>query len=313
VYCGVWGINRFTKFFMFAPFVRDYNKPIYRVVSALVFRGPKVKHLQPGWVALLLVISISGQIYGRKLVFRDEFTGRPGTSPDANKWTAEIGGNGWGNQELEYYTNSTDNAYLDGAGSLAIRAIKLPQPLMLNCWYGPCQYTSARLITKGKFDLKYGRFEARIKIPRGQGVWPAFWLLGNNIDTVGWPACGEVDIMENIGREPSTVHATMHGPGYSGAKGIGSSFSLRNKSAFADGFHLFAIEWSASEIHWYVDGSEYKKVTLHDLPAGTQWVFDHPFFIILNFAVGGQWPGSPDASTTFPQMMTVDYVRVYQR
>jgi beta-glucanase (GH16 family) len=266
------------------------------------------------WLILLMCISaVAAQIYGRKVAFRDEFTGSPGSAPDTTKWRAETGGNGWGNQELEYYTNSTDNAYLDGAGSLVIKAIKLDPPLTLSCWYGPCQYTSARLITKGNFDLKYGRFEARIKVPRGQGVWPAFWMLGNNIDTAGWPTCGEIDIMENIGREPSTVHGTIHGPGYSGANGIGGPFSLGTNVAFADDFHVFAVEWSASEIHWYVDGSEYKTVRPQNLPTGTQWVFDHPFFIILNFAVGGQWPGNPDTSTIFPQAMTVDYVRIYRR
>ena len=270
--------------------------------------------LMLAWLIVLMCISaVAAQIYGRKVAFRDEFTGPPGSAPDTTKWRPEIGGNGWGNQELEYYTNSTENAYLDGSGSLVIKAIKLNPPLALSCWYGPCQYTSARLITKGNFDLKYGRFEARIKVPRGQGVWPAFWMLGNNIDSVGWPTCGEIDIMENIGREPSTVHGTIHGPGYSGANGIGGPFSLANNAAFADDFHVFAVEWSASEIHWYVDGSEYKTVRPQDLPAGTQWVFDHPFFIILNFAVGGQWPGSPDTSTIFPQSMAVDYVRVYRR
>lgn len=297
---------------MFAPFVREYNKA-FSSPSWVVIRHVASSVMRSSFVVFVMVISGSAQIYGRKLVFRDEFTGVQGAAIDSTKWTAEIGGNGWGNQELEYYTNSTDNAFLDGSGSLVIKAVKLVPPLTLSCWYGPCQYTSARLITKGKFDLKYGRFEARIKIPRGQGVWPAFWMLGNNIDNVGWPTCGELDIMENIGREPSTVHGTMHGPGYSGANGIGAPFSLPNNAAFADAFHVFAIEWSTNEIHWYVDGSEYKTVRPQDLPAGSQWVFDHPFFVILNFAVGGQWPGSPDTSTTFPQTMTVDYVRVYRR
>ena len=264
-------------------------------------------------IVLLSISVIPAQIYGRKLAFRDEFTGPAGSTMDPTKWSSEIGGNGWGNQELEYYTNTTDNAYLDGEGSLVIKAIKLNPPLTLTCWYGPCQYTSARLITKGKFDLKYGRFEARIKIPRGQGVWPAFWMLGTNIDTVSWPTCGEIDIMENIGREPSTIHGTVHGPGYSGANGIGAPFTLANNSVFADGFHVFAVEWSGNEIHWYVDGSEYETVRPQNLPNGAQWVFDHPFFIILNFAVGGSWPGNPDASTNFPQTMLVDYVRVYRR
>lgn len=297
---------------MFAPFVREYNKASEE--RGWVSHRRCLSHILSSlFVAFLLVISVSAQIYGRKLIFRDEFTGLKGAAIDSTKWTAEIGGNGWGNQELEYYTNSTQNAYLDGSGSLVIKAVKLSPPLTLDCWYGPCQYTSARLITKGKFGLKYGRFEARIKIPSGQGVWPAFWLLGNNIDTVGWPTCGEVDIMENIGREPSTVHGTLHGPGYAGANGIGAPFSLPDSAAFADSFHVFAVEWSANEIHWYVDGAEYASVGQQALPSGTKWVFDHPFFIILNFAVGGRWPGSPDSSTTFPQMMTVDYVRVYRR
>ena len=199
------------------------------------------------------------------------------------------------------------------AGSLVINAIKLTPPLGLSCWYGPCQYTSARLITKGKFDLKYGRFEARIKVPRGQGVWPAFWMLGNNIDTAGWPQSGEIDIMENIGREPSIVHGTVHGPGYSGANGIGTPFSLSGNTPFADGFHTYAIEWSASEMRWYVDNIQYQVLTPKNLPQGSTWVFDHPFFMILNFAVGGSWPGNPDANTTFPQAMQVDFVRVYRR
>ncbi|MEP7075838.1 MAG: glycoside hydrolase family 16 protein [Acidobacteriota bacterium] len=261
----------------------------------------------------LVIDSASAQVRIRKAAFKDEFNGPAGTSIDANKWTAETGGNGWGNQELEYYTNSTDNAYQDGSGSLAIKAVKLNPALSLGCWYGPCQYTSARLITKQKFDLKYGRFEARIKIPNGQGVWPAFWLLGNNIDTVSWPQCGEVDILENIGREPGIVHGTIHGPGYSGANGISSSYSLPANRSFADDYHVYALEWSASQIQWSVDGHVYKTTTTSDIPAGSQWVFDHPFFVIMNFAVGGGWPGSPDASTVFPQVMLVDYVRVYRR
>ena len=254
-----------------------------------------------------------GQVRYRRLAFKDEFNGASGAGIDTSKWTAETGGGGWGNQEQQYYTNSTANAYLDGYGALVIKAVKLTPPLNLSCWYGPCQYTSARLITKGKFEQKYGRFEARIKIPRGQGIWPAFWMLGNNIDKVGWPQCGEIDIMENIGREPTIVHGTIHGPGYSGANGISSSFSLANNAAFADDFHVYATEWGANEIRFYVDGNLYKTITPANLPQGTTWVFDHPFFMILNVAVGGAWPGNPDATTVFPQMMVVDYVRVYKR
>jgi beta-glucanase (GH16 family) len=249
----------------------------------------------------------------RKLAFKDEFNGASGAPVDTTKWTSETGGSGWGNQELQYYTNSTDNAYQDGTGSLVIKAIKLTAPLTLTCWYGPCQYTSARLITKGKFEQKYGKFEARIKIPRGQGMWGAFWMLGNNIDTVGWATCGEIDIMENIGREPSIVHGTVHGPGYAGANGIGASFSLPNNSLFADDFHVYSTEWSENLIRFYVDGTLYKTITPSDIPQGSTWVYDHPFFTILNFAVGGPWGGNPDQTSAFPQTMMVDYVRIYKR
>jgi beta-glucanase (GH16 family) len=248
-----------------------------------------------------------------ELVFKDEFEGAAGAAIDANKWTMEIGGGGWGNEELEYYTNTNENSYLDGKGSLVIKAERLNSPLNLKCWYGPCEYTSARLITKGKFARKYGRFEARIKLPRGKGIWPAFWLLGNNIDKVGWPRCGEIDVMENIGREPTMVHGTIHGPGYSGAKGIGAAYSLPDSSIFAEDFHVYAVEWSKGIIRFYVDGSQYKSITPKDLPPGAPWVYDHPFFILLNVAVGGTWPGKPDETTVFPQMMLVDYVRVYKR
>jgi beta-glucanase (GH16 family) len=169
------------------------------------------------------------------------------------------------------------------------------------------------LITKNKFAQKYGRFEARIKIPYGQGIWPAFWMLGDNIDTAGWPTSGEIDIMENIGREPGTVHGTIHGPGYSGGKSIGASYSLPNNAPFADDYHTYALEWEPNVLRFYVDGILYKTRTPADLPPGTAWVYDRPFFLLLNLAVGGNWPGNPDNSTVFPQTMKVDYVRVYTR
>ncbi len=245
-----------------------------------------------------------------KVVFRDEFNQTANAPVDSSKWTAEIGGRGWGNEELQYYTNDLANAYHDGQGSLVIKALKLTPPLSLECWYGQCKYTSARLITKGKFDQKYGRFEARIKIPRGQGMWSAFWMLGNDIDTVGWANCGEIDIMENIGREPSTVHGTIHGPGYSGTGGIGAPFRLPADRKFADDFHVYAVEWTKNMIAFYVDGKLSKTITPKDLPAGKKWVYEHPFFMILNLAIGGNWGGAPDETTVFPQTMLVDYVRV---
>jgi beta-glucanase (GH16 family) len=213
---------------------------------------------------------------------------------------------------LEYYTDDKKNAHLDGRGHLRIEAFKETLPPALKCWYGQCRYTSARLSTK-KFARSYGRFEARMKLPAGQGVWPAFWMLGDDIDSVGWPACGEIDIMENIGREPSLAHGTIHGPGYSGANGIGAPYTLPGGRRFADDYHTFAVEWETGEIRWYVDGALYETRKTTDLPTGAKGVYDHPFFVILNLAIGGSWPGDPDATTSMPQTMSVDYVRIYER
>jgi beta-glucanase (GH16 family) len=246
-----------------------------------------------------------------KLVWSDEFTGPAGSSFDRQKWVADTGGGGWGNQEREFYTTRTDNIALDGDGDLIITARSEPTS-RYSCWYGPCRYTSARIKTTGLFSQAYGRFEARIRIPRGQGLWPAFWMLGDNIDKVGWPRSGEIDIMENIGREPNIVHGTMHGPGYSGAGGIGGPYSLTS-GAFADAFHLYAVEWAPGSIRWFVDSVAYFQTTPASIPAGSSWVYDHPFFLLLNVAVGGGWPTDPDATTTFPQTMLVDFVRVYAR
>jgi beta-glucanase (GH16 family) len=245
------------------------------------------------------------------LAWSDEFDGPAGSAVDGTKWVADTGGQGWGNQEREYYTAGTENAVLDGGGRLVITARAEPSNSPYNCWYGTCRYTSARLITKARFETTYGRFEARIRIPRGQGIWPAFWMLGANIDQVSWPRCGEIDVMENIGREPNTVHGTMHGPGYSGGGGIGGSFV--SDQSVADDYHVFTVEWTAGEIRWLVDDKEYRRANTGSIPTAGTWVFDHPFFLLLNVAVGGAWPGDPDPSTVFPQQMLVDYVRVYRR
>jgi beta-glucanase (GH16 family) len=237
----------------------------------------------------------------RQLIWSDEFNGAPGSPPDPTKWVYDLGGGGWGNQELEVYTDNRGNAYLDGQGHLVIQAL---QPTL-------GKFTSARLKTLGKFAFEYGRVEARIRIPYGQGIWPAFWMLGADIGRTKWPGCGEIDIMENIGREPDTVHGTIHGPGYSGAKGIGKPFRI-SAGRFAGEYHVFAIDWTPERIDFLVDGQSYHTVTPASLPAGTKWVYDHPFFLILDLAVGGQWPGNPDETTEFPQKMLVDYVRVYQ-
>jgi beta-glucanase (GH16 family) len=246
------------------------------------------------------------------LAWSDEFEGRAGAPVDGTKWVADTGGHGWGNQERQYYTPGAENAALDGAGHLVITVRAATPDSSRQCWYGACRYTSARLLTKGRLETTYGLVEARIRIPRGQGLWPAFWLLGADVGSVGWPDCGEIDVMENIGREPTMVHGTLHGPGYSGDKGVTASYAPAGVT-FADDFHVFAVEWAPGEIRWLVDGHEYRRTTPADLPAGARWVFDHPFFLLLNVAAGGAWPGDPDASTTFPQQMVVDYVRVHRQ
>jgi beta-glucanase (GH16 family) len=237
-----------------------------------------------------------------RMVWHDEFDLAAGAGPDRSKWTFDLGQTGWGNKELENYTSSTENAFHDGEGHLVIQAIAQPGG----------GYTSARLKTQGLAAFTHGRIEARMKLPFGQGIWPAFWMLGSDITTVGWPRCGEIDIMENIGKEPSIVHGTIHGPGYSGGNGIGAPYPLTG-AAFAADFHVFAVDWEPGSISFSVDNAPYKRITPADLPPGAAWVYDHPFFLLLNLAVGGNWPGYPDASTQFPQRLTVDYVRVYSR
>jgi len=243
------------------------------------------------------------------LTWSDDFDGANGSTPDQSRWVYDLGGGGWGNQELQTYTNRGDNAVLrDGALVITARAERFTGSDGI-----ARDYTSARLKTKDRFAQTYGKFEARIQLPRGQGIWPAFWMLGADIDAVSWPQCGEIDIMENIGREPTTIHGTLHGPGYSGGGGLGTGAPSPDGKPFADAFHVFAVEWEPGEVRWYLDGRQYFSRKPSDLPTGTRWVFDHDFFVLLNVAVGGRWPGSPDATTTFPQEMKVDYVRAYRR
>jgi beta-glucanase (GH16 family) len=253
---------------------------------------------------------------GWKLAWSDEFNGPAGTPPDPAVWGYDIGdgtanGNrGWGNNELEYYTDSPDNAALDGAGNLVLTARKAETASNLRCYYGPCQYTSARLLTANKVEFTYGRIEIRVKVPRGNGLWPAFWALGTNINKVGWPKSGEIDIMENIGRQPRRIFGTIHGPGYSGNAGFTKSLNLPHD--VADDFHVFAIERQPDKIVWYIDDVVYNQATPADV-APDQWVFNQPFFLLLNVAVGGNLGGIVGLDTTFPQTMTVDYVRHYQK
>ena len=245
----------------------------------------------------------SAQASAAKLVWSDEFTGPAGAAPNPTKWGYDLGAGGWGNSELESYTSTRENSSLDGRGRLVIQA------RMANN-----EFTSARLKTAGKFEIQLGRIEARIRVPFGQGIWPAFWMLGVDVNdpAVGWPKCGEIDIMEHIGREPARVYATVHGPGYSGAAGISGHYELPSGQRFSDDFHIFAVDWTQNSLTFSVDGRPYHNVVKSALPSGAKWAFDHPFFLLLNVAVGGQWPGLPDDTTRFPQQMLVDYVRIYR-
>ncbi|MEO0900785.1 MAG: glycoside hydrolase family 16 protein [Bacteroidota bacterium] len=216
-------------------------------------------------------------------------------------------GDGWGNQELQYYTDRPDNVTVEN-GFLLITAREES--------FQGSQYTSARLITQDKFEQEFGRFEARIRLPFGQGIWPAFWMLGADIDENPWPGAGEIDIMEYRGQEPSILIGSIHGPGYNGGDAISKEFTLEN-DRFDTGFHVFGIEWGPDFINFYVDDVLYNQITPEDVDEETDgegvWVFNKPFFILMNLAVGGTFVGSPNDETQFPQTMIVDYVRVYER
>jgi beta-glucanase (GH16 family) len=233
-----------------------------------------------------------------QLVWSDEFDG---ARVDAAKWSFSPGAGGDAT-ELEWYTDGA-NARVD-AGVLWLEARREPM--------SGRDYTSARLQTKGLASFTCGRFEVRARVPAGQGLWPAFWLLGDDVDTSGWPACGEIDVLENIGKEPGITHGSAHGPGYSGGKGLTATHALPGGAKLSDDFHTFRVDWEPGSLSWYVDDVLYQTRTPADA-RGSAWVFDHPFFLILNVAVGGAWPGNPDSTTTFPAAMKVDWVRVSQR
>jgi beta-glucanase (GH16 family) len=250
---------------------------------------------------------------GWNLVWSDEFDDPEDTPPNPAHWTHEIGDGtangipGWGNSELEYYTDSTENAATDGLGNLVITAREADGSLP--CYYGPCEYTSARLISQYKAEFAYGRIEARIQVPQGAGLWPAFWSLGTDIGEVGWPQTGEIDIMEFVGRQPNEIFGTIHGPGYSGGQSFGNVYDF-GEPVYNE-YHTFAIEWEPDLITWYVDGMLYHQADPADV-APNEWVFNHPFFIIMNVAIGGNFGGPVGPDTTFPQTMKVDYLRVFQ-
>lgn len=236
-----------------------------------------------------------------QLVTQDEFETEGAPNPELWGYDIGTGSNGWGNNELQYYTDRTENVTVQN-GYLIITAIKES--------YKGSGYTSARLLTKNKFDQAYGRFETRMRLPWGQGIWPAFWMLGADIDSNPWPAAGEIDIMEFRGQEPTIVLGSVHGPGYSGGEAITKSYTLKN-DRFDTGFHVFGIEWGPDYINYYVDNVLYNQITPEDVPG--EWVFNKPFYILVNLAVGGSFVGSPNSETVFPQTMLVDYVRVYKK
>lgn len=278
--------------------MNNINK--YTKIKALVF---------PVFLFVLLLVTLSCETDENQdvatlnnLIMSDEFDTEG--APDSSIWTFDIGrgpnDDGWGNQELQYYTNRTENVKVEN-GFLLITAKEES--------FEGAQYTSARLKTKGLFEQQYGRFEARIRLPYGQGIWPAFWMLGADIDSNPWPAAGEIDIMELRGQEPNVILGSVHGPGYSGGESISKSYTLKN-DRFDTGFHIFGIEWGPNYINYYVDDKLYNQITPDDVSG--EWVFNKSFYIIMNVAVGGNFPGSPDAETVFPQTMIVDYVRVYQ-
>jgi beta-glucanase (GH16 family) len=270
--------------------------------------GP-AKGLATSLLAAMLVLLL-GCSYGEdqivanftELTMQDEF--EVNGAPDSSLWSYNIGtrGDGWGNNELQYYTDRPENITVQN-GYLIFTARQEN--------FEGSSYTSARILTKDKFEQRYGRFEARIRTPYGQGIWPAFWMLGANSDEVIWPACGEIDIMEIRGQQPTILFGSVHGPGYSAGEAITKRYDLGN-DRFDTGFHIFGIEWGPDYVNFYVDDVLYNQITPEDLPNPDNWVFDQPFYLILNVAVGGSFVGSPNEETVFPQTMLVDYVRAYK-
>ncbi len=249
-------------------------------------------------------------------IWSAEFDGVAGARIDSTKWrydTADgcaAGNCGWGNDEKEYYTDSPDNIALNGQGQLLIVARRAPAGL--TCHYGPCRYTSAKVTTRGKVEVSPGRVEARIKLPAGQGLWPAFWMLGHGFPAAPWPECGELDIMENRGSAPATTSSALHGPGYSGNTPFAHAYSLP-QGTFADDFHAFSVEWDSLSVRFFVDDTVHYVVTRGDVQHVGKSVLDQPYFLILNLAVGGTFDGDPASDAIFPATMLVDYVRVYKR
>lgn len=252
----------------------------------------------------------------RQLVWRDDFDGPVGASPDPTTWATDVGGDGWGNDELQRYTAEPANAALDGDGHLVITAERTGSG---ECWYGTCRFTSARLTTQGRVSAASGLVEARLRVPEGAGLWPAFWMMGENLPQVGWPGAGELDVMEIVGDAPGEAWSSVHGPGLVRA-GLTAAYRLPGGGSFADGFHTFAIERTPGVVAFLVDGQEYHRVRRQDVVAAASadaWVFEEPFHLILNMAVGGDWPKEPAPHTRlphnrFPARMVIDHVAIYR-
>ncbi len=249
-------------------------------------------------------------------VWSDEFDGPAGARVDNTKWSYDTadgcnggGGCGWGNDEKEYYTDSSENIALNGQGQLMIVARRAPAGLA--CYYGPCRYTFAKITTRGKVLAAPGRVEARIKLPVGRGLWPAFWMLGHDNPIVPWPECGELDIMENKGSQPSTTSSALHGPGYSGATPFVHQHTLA-RGTVSDDFHTFAVEWDSLHVQFFVDDTAHYRVTNVGIQQYGRSVLNQSFFLILNLAVGGKFDGDPQSDAILPATMLVDYVRVYR-
>lgn len=258
-------------------------------------------------LALAMLAVLPARVAAAPLL--EEFNGPAGAPPNPAVWSLETGGE-WGNgNELEYYTASPENASLDGRGDLAITARH-------QTYTGPegvtRQYTSARLETSHKFDFTYGRIAARIEVPAGAGLWPAFWALGESGGAASeeWPACGEIDVMELLGAHPAVAYGTLHGPWARSSDGFQEQGVYHAARSLAAGFHVYSADWSPQAITFAVDGHPYRTVTPAQLPAGASWPFSHPFFLILDLAVGGSWGGAPTAATPWPAQMTVDWVHV---
>ncbi|MEY4079214.1 MAG: hypothetical protein RIS80_983 [Actinomycetota bacterium] len=293
------------------------NKKVTRAASVLAAVAISFG-LGAANIAVVAPAAAAAKPVSYKLLWSQEFNTKTAGAPDSKIWGYDVGVGV--NGELEFNNNSTKNVLVDGKGHLLITANRIADSsfnqvgtskadtaILKRCSYY-CQFTSGRIKTAGKVGFKYGRMEARVKVPDGQGTWPAFWMLGSSLmDGDSWPGCGEIDILEVRGRDPHTLVGTIHGPGYSGEHGSGTEISV--EADMSEGFHTFAVEWLPGSISWYIDDRHYQTKTPADV-APSEWVFEHPHYIIMNLAMGGGFTGEIDPALTHAEM-TIDHVRVY--